>query len=194
MVAIPAAVKKAMAGVWGAIKGDVKTFGACMAKAAGKAAKGALKSVLPANAGAFLNMMGVRRLSIFGAIKSVAKKAAGAAKGLACKVGGAKAESACESAVKAGVGKAVSFAQSKVKSINVALAKPCFVTLGSALCKTAEKKACGRRRMVAIPAAVKKAMAGVWGAIKGDVKTFGSCMAKAAGKAAKGALKSVLPA
>merc|ERR1711976_1148933 len=145
MIAIPAPVKNAMNSVWGAVKGEVATFGKCMAGAAKGVAANALKAALPTSAGSLLSMMGVRRLSIFGAIKSAAGKAASMAKGAACKIGGAKAEAACESAIKAGVAKAAAFAKSKVSKIDVGAAKPCFVALGTALCKKAEKKACGRR-------------------------------------------------
>merc|ERR1711948_231456 len=120
-------------------------------------------------------MMGVRRLSIFGAVKKMASKAAGAAKGMACKSLGGKAIAACKSAVAAGASKAISFVQSKVKQVNVKVAQPCFVALGNSLCEKAEKKACGRR-LIAIPAPIKNAMSGVWGAVKPDVTKFGVCM------------------
>merc|ERR1712054_433903 len=143
-----------------------------------------------------MSMLGVRRLGMFNKLKKAAKKAgksvANKAKGAACKAFGGKALGMCKQAVKAGVNKAADALKKKIPKLNPSLAKPCLEALGNAMCDKAYKKACGRR-MVAIPAPVKKAMKGVWNAVKGDVKNFKSCMIKAAKGAAKKAIMSKLP-
>merc|ERR1712050_716019 len=177
-LSIPAPVKKAMAGVWGAVKPEVKTLGVCMAKAV----KAKAFSMLPSSAQAFLKLVGARRLGfmskIKGAVKGAAKKAAGAARGLACKAFGGKALAMCKSAVAAGVGKAQAAIKKKFPKVDLPGSKKCLIAFGDALCTKAEKKACGRR-LLSIPGPVKKAMSSVWGAVKGEVKTLGVCMAKA---------------
>merc|ERR1712066_962736 len=194
MIAIPAPVKNAMAGVWAAVKPDVAALGGCLVKAAGAAAKAAVMGALPKSAQAFLGMMGLRRLGILGALKGAAKKVGGMAKGAACKALGGKALSMCNSAVDGAVAKGAGFLAGKVAVLKGKLgaAKDCLKTFGHSLCGKAKKKACGRR-MIAIPAPVKNAMAGVWAAVKPDVTALGTCLVKAAGAAAKAAVMGALP-
>merc|ERR1712151_1360700 len=167
MIAIPAPVKNAMAEVWAAVKPDVTALGACLVKAAGAAAKAAVMGALPKSAANFLGMMELRRLGIMGKIK-------GAVGGAACKALGGKALSMCNSAVDGAVAKGAGFLAGKVKQLKGKLgdAKNCLKAFGHSLCGKAKTKACGRR-MIAIPAPVKNAMAGVWAAVKPELTVLG---------------------
>merc|ERR1712151_655358 len=189
MIAIPGPVKNTMAGVWAAVKPDVTALGSCLVKAAGAAAKAAVMGALPKSAANFLSMMGLRRLGILGALKGAAKKVGGMAKGAACKALGGKALSMCNGAVDGAVAKGASFLAGKVAVLKgkMGAAKGCLKDFGHSLCAKAKAKACGRR-MIAIPAPVKNAMAGVWAAVKPDVTKMGACLVKAAGAAAKAAV------
>merc|ERR1712151_1037729 len=140
MIAIPAPVKNAMAGVWAAVKPDVTALGSCLVKAAGAAAKAAVMGALPKSAANFLSMMGLRRLGILGALKGAAKKVGGMAKGAACKALGGKALSMCNSAVDGAVAKGAGFLAGKVAVLKGKLgaAKDCLKTFGHSLCGKAK--------------------------------------------------------
>merc|ERR1712190_394208 len=95
-----------------------------------------------------------------GAIKGAASKVGNMAKGAACKALGGKALSMCNSAVDGAVAKGASFLSGKVAALKGKMgeAKGCLTAFGHSLCAKAKAKACGRR-LIAIPAPVKNAMA-----------------------------------
>merc|ERR1711998_353523 len=140
-VSVPAPIKKAFGQVWGAVKGDLAALGKCMAGAAKGMAIAAVKAKLPNTAGAFLSMVGLRRLF---SIKGMARKAAGMAKKGACAAFGKKGLDMCKQGVAAGVGKAAGALKGKMPNLDTTAAQGCLKAFGNSLCDKAFKKACGR--------------------------------------------------
>merc|ERR1712219_48583 len=101
------------------------------------------------------------------------------------------AQSMCDSAVKSGVTRAAAAIKAKFPKVNSAAANTCLVNFGKALCAKAVKKVCGRR-LLSIPAPLKKAFSAVAGAVKPDAEALMKCLMAAAKAKALSVIKSKL--